>query len=1067
MSPLTVTPKDWNAKIVAWLMKNSYWGILLFITIVLAGTASFFSLKREGFPAPSIGVAVITAVYPGAGPEVVEAQLVAPLERAIQDIAVVDQITSRASSSFAQLTINFEPGTDTTAALTELRGKVQDVSLPDGVDRPEVFVPEIGGQSSFYALASEDANTDPSSLRVMGEEVATELESLDGVASFSLVSGVQDVVQVRWNADAMARLGVTPLVLQQALQTMNIQIPAGSITDDALRVGVVTSNTVATIEDIQRVPLQTTSRGVVRVSDVASVELVAKYDRSVNSVTYKRNGVSVTAPALIYELAFTNDADVLKVDEEVQKQFTALAETLKDNKTELVTLQDVAESTREQIDEIVAGAVGSPVGEGFLANAGYLLGGIWLIALAMLFFVSWRAAFISALAIPLSLLFTFAALQIQGIGLNTLTLFSLVLALGLLVDPAIVVIEAIQRELDFGKKPKDAVIAAMNTVGTGVFVAVLTSVIVFVPFGVVSGIFGEIIKYIPITIIPALIASYLVPVVFLTFMAGRFLKAKEVAVDDEAIGNLWPIARWLVGANMFILSKPWLQVTIIALAAIVPVSVAGMLFSSQRVVPVQFSAPLDATGFQITVDYPENTETSKKAELLLAALEVIKDEETIDRAYVFQEQRSSSVIAAYLVERSEREENSPEILDRLSTALEPLVKPELRQYVSATEIQTGTPATEYPVAVNIFGDDLTALTNAAKKTGDILRDQDGVTRVEDGVTNVTNPQIEVVLDKDKVSATGLSATQVAGVLAGIVSEQSVATFEETLAGASRQVTVSMGNATTPKTVGEIANTVLGASATGVIRVSDVASVRQTEAVSSISRLDGKRYTTVRAKVEDPIRGAGAPQKAIRDYWTPEALNEYGLRANALEDRGSGNEFVRSFQELFVALGVAMVLLYVTLVVFLRSFTQPFIILFAVPLTFVGVFPALTLVGGQFGFLEILGIITLSGIVVNVGIFLMDLANQKRAEGMDTKQAIAEAAGIRFRPIILTKITTLGGLLPLIILAPFWRSLSTVIVAGILVSGFLSLFTTPILYVWFIGAKQRILRGAKLARAARS
>jgi HAE1 family hydrophobic/amphiphilic exporter-1 len=237
-----------------------------------------------------------------------------------------------------------------------------------------------------------------------------------------------------------------------------------------------------------------------------------------------------------------------------------------------------------------------------------------------------------------------------------------------------------------------------------------------------------------------------------------------------------------------------------------------------------------------------------------------------------------------------------------------------------------------------------------------------------------------------------------------------------------------------------------------VKVRDIATVAQDQAFTGISRLNGSRYVTVRAQVKDPLKDAAAPQQAVKDYWTKDRLAAAGLRADALEDKGSGNEFVQSFKDLFLALGAALLLTYVVLVLFFRSFSQPFIILFSVPLAFLGVFPALASIGGQFGFLEILGIITLVGIVENVGIFVIDLANRKRKAGIDYREAIAESTGVRFRPIFLTKVTALGGLLPLIILSPFWRSLALVVVSGILTSGILSLFTTTIMYAWIVEFK---------------
>jgi HAE1 family hydrophobic/amphiphilic exporter-1 len=749
---------------------------------------------------------------------------------------------------------------------------------------------------------------------------------------------------------------------------------------------------------------------------------------------------------------------VLKVAPEVEDVIEAKNKALEARGSKVVALSDVSESIQKQVDEVVGGAIGTRVGDGPLANLGYILGGIWLIMIAMLLFVSWRAAVIAALAVPLSLLFTLLALWVQGVTLNTLTLFSMILVLGLIVDPAIVVLEAIQRQLDMGLRGRAAVITAINSVGSGVFYAVLTSIIVFVPFGVVSGIFGQIIKYIPITVIPALLASYLIPMLFLTFLAQRFLKPAKKAMDDEEVANLWKSSQWFIKTNTKILNRRWLQVVIILLAVVVPLGVSGALFATGKISPVQFSSPHDTEDITVKVEFPQNS-TDDYKRLMVGRLE----EYLVGRKEIFtyfsQEQTEKSLLFyVRLVPRKLRATDSPEIVESINNDFAVLSKTYPGLYYTANTANVGTPQADFPVAVNIYGDDMEALKKAAIKTGEILKEQPHVTRVEDGYTGTSNPQIAITLNRDELSKHGLPAVAVAGALNGILGQVSVTKMEYGIDGAERTSEVILTNAAKPSSVDAIKDVVIGASAQGFIKVGDVATVDQVNGVSTIQRLNGSRFVTVQAKVIDPLKDAAAPQAKVREFWTKDHLAEYGLRPDALEGKGSGDEFVKSFKDLFIALGIAILMLYVALVVFLKSFSQPFIILFAVPLTFVGVFPALTLAGGQFGFLEILGIITLSGIVVNVGIFVLDQANQKRAEGVPLKQAIAEATGIRFRPIFLTKVTALAGLLPLILFSPFWRSLATVVVAGVLVSGFLSLFTTPILYVWFAHLKERLVRG---------
>lgn len=1057
----SVQPVGWNAKLVNWFLHNAQLAALLFICVVLGGVFALFSLQSEGFPSPAINQIIVTTVYKGASPEEVERSIIKPIEAAVGAVKGVSETQSVAANSFATVGISFDAGADFTAGLSDVRSKIQNLDLPKDTDKPDLLVPSFGGNNSIYAIVG---NGEPATLRAAGEKLRLDLEAVSGVKDFKLLSPVQDVINVNWRLADMARLGVTPQDITTALQANNVTIPAGSFVTGGANASAVTNGSLKSPDELKKVVVKFSAAKTVTVTDVADVASAYQYQNLSRQIGYKaktdKDGAVRLQNGLLYQLSYKDGANVLSVAPEVQKVLDANQVDLKAAGKDLVTLSDVAVSIRQQIDDIKGGAIGSKIGEGPFANLGYILGGIWLIMLAMLIFVSWRAALISAVAIPVSLLFTLLALQVQGVSLNTLTLFSMVLVLGLIVDPAIVVLEAIQRELDLGRRGLAAVIAAMNTVGSGVFYAVLTSMIVFVPFGVVSGVFGQIIKYIPITIIPALLASYLVPVLFLTFLAQRFLKPSKDAKDDEEIGNLWAVSQWFVRTNTKILTTKWLQVVIIALAVIVPLGVSGALFATGKISPVQFSAPTDSEQMSAQVEYPANFTKERKEQLVQQLESTVAGEKWVESYFAFQETDQSVVLQATLLPRKLRDSDSPALVKDLQEKLTALSRPDTHIFFSAATQSVGTPESAFPVAVNIYGDDLAVLKRAAIQTGDILRTQAKVTRVEDGFTGENTPQLEITIDRDKLAATGMPAVQVAGALNAVMGSSTVTKFEQQIDGASRTVEVILGNASTPASVQDVKDTVLMVGPKGPITVADVASVNLTNGFTGIKRLNGSRYVTVQAQVADKLKDATPVQNAVKNFWTKDKLAEFGLRPDALDNKGNNDEFIKSFKDLFIALGVAILMLYISLVVFLKSFSQPFIILFAVPLTFVGVFPALTLVGGQFGFLEILGIITLSGIVVNVGIFLLDLANQRRAMGIPLRQAIAEATGIRFRPIFLTKATTLGGLLPLILLSAFWRSLATVVVAGVLVSGFLSLFTTPILYVWFVEFKERVSRGIR-------
>lgn len=1054
-----VSPSGWNSKLVHFFLQNSRLAILLFISLVAGGIFSFALLHSEGFPSPAINVAVITDVYQGASSAEVERQIVKPLEASLGTIRGIENITSNSRDSFANLQVTFTPGTDFNSAIAELRTKVSSTELPKDAERPEVIIPEIGGNHSYYALVNPD---DPAKLRLYGELARQKVEAISGVKEFKLLSTLQDQVEVRWHKEDLQKHGLTLLQVTQALSANNVSLPAGTVDADDYQKTVVTHGTVSSIDEIKNIVVgqDAQTHQPVTLQDIAEVVATIKTDDLYQRVGYRENSSpSLKAQnALIYQLGFKSDADLLKTDKKVQSALNDLRPTLDTYDVKIVSLLDTAESIRQQVDDILGGAIGSPLGNGPLAKAGYLLGGIWLVILAMLVFVSWRAGLISALAIPLSFFFTFLALKIFGTTLNTLTLFSMVLVLGLVVDPAIVVLEAIQREMDLGHRGKDAVIAAINTIGSGVFMAALTSIIVFVPFGVVSGIFGQIIKYIPITVIPALLASYFVPLLFLTFLGQRFLRPSKKAVAGDEEANLWAASRWFIRANRYILHRRWLRSLVFwFLAIIIPFGVIGTLFSTNKIHPVQFSEPNDNEEVAITIEYQPTLVKSEKQDLVTKVEPVLLRQPEIDNYFVSTQGTGSTQLFVTLVPLSERSKLSSEVIDRLNEQIQVFDEPENGIYFKAESLGVGPPQPAFPVSVNIYGDDLDILKNAAIKTGDILRENPSVTRVEDGFTHAQNPQIEVTINLEKIKKYPLSSIQVAQTLASLLGKSKVTKYTQSIAGVDRTVEVILVNNDKINTIADVERSVIAANGTTPILVKDVADVSEVQGFSGINHLNGQRYVTVQAQVKDALKDAAPVQKTIKDFWTADRLSEYSLREDALENKGSGDEFAKSFQNLFIALGVSILLTYIVFVVYFASFSQPLIILFSIPLGLMGVFLALSMIGGQFGFLEILGVITLVGIVENVGIFLIDLANHRRLNGENEIDAISAATGIRLRPIFLTKLTALGGLFPLILISPFWRSLGLVVVAGILTSGILSLFVTPVLYCWFIWISERLKR----------
>ncbi len=1034
-----------TARIVNFFLNQKQLTAMLLAIIVIVGTGSFFQLRVEGFPAITVPIAVVTTVVPGAGPETINNTVTVPIENALRDLKGVKEVTSTSQTNVSLIVVSFDDSVDVNIAIQDARTKLASVDLPDGINDPNIVVPDTSGAPFFVAVAGPKTLIE---LKAQAAELEEKILQVDGVKSFTDISGVSEKIYIELPPQYQL-----PAITSQ-IESANIGFPLGESVINGKEIPISGAATLKNLEDVRNLSISVPAQGpeipsrTVKLADIASVYIGFDDGAKVHRVGYldEADNKFKIQPALLYEVRIDLTADLIATGEEVSK---VVEETkASDGKTDFAIVYSQATDAQHQVDEIVEAAVGSKWDvEGPVGYLGYIFGGIWLLIIGMLLFLDWRSALISALSIPLSFLVTFIVLALLGIQMNTLVLFSFILVIGLIVDPSIVVLESIKRYMEIGLKGKAAVLRSIDVIGLGLFIAVLTSLIVFIPFSLVSGTFGQIIKYIPLTVFPALIASYFVPLIFLTWLASKFLKAdaKGTLHDEDDVHTLWPVARWFINTNRYILKHVWLQITVIVLGLAVPIGVAAMLFAGGQVRQVQFASPDDVDFLQISVPRPAN-QTKAQLEIQTAGVEtILKDHITEIENFFYQDlsgsgSSDSMTVFITLKDAADREKKSPEIAERLQEQLQE----KFDERALAQEFGAGPPEAAYPVTVKIFENDPAKLKIATQKISDQLRSYDEVAGVITDSDQTSN-ELVVSVNQEKATAAGTSGPAVYGQISALLGEKTLFRIDE------RDVVLRVAADTKPNTVEAIQSLVVFGT-NGPVVVGDIATVVESAVPGSIRRAQGERYAQVSARLNDS-RDAINIQRQITD-WSKANTATLGVSDRAFEDRVGVNEFEKSFQELFLAIALSILVTYVVFVIFFRSFVQPLIILFAVPLIFIGVFPALAFfAGGQFGFLETIGIIMVIGIAENVGIFLIDYANRKVKEGMDKKEAIAIASGIRFRPILLTKITALAGLLPLAVFSPFWRGLAIVVIFGILSSGILSLFTTPVLYSWLTRNKK--------------
>jgi len=490
-------------------------------------------MQRQGFPEVLVNIATVQVPYPNANAEQVERDIIIPIESAISDIENITDYSMTAADNFGFGVVTFDQKADVSAAVAKLKQEVLGIQFPE--DSLDANVEEISASGVGEFVLSISEVGDEQKLFEAGLALEQELSSIDGVKRITPMNPILPELHIVFDEELLIDHDLARQDIEGMISTANFVAPAGSFIENGRQINVLFQNKVESIDDIQNLEIN----DELVLSDVASVEVKFNNQDQYNRIGYAQDESETLdiERALLFGVQIKSDADILVISDYLEE----LVEGYEEGKLTIVYSQ--AESTRLQIEEITQSIFGKPIDTlGPFAFIGYLLGGLGFVTLLLFFFMNIRVAIMAALAIPASLFSAAIYLNFVGIDLNTLVLFAMVLVIGLVVDPTIVFLESMQRYIEEGKNGKEAAVKTVETVGLGVFLAVLTNILVFVPFGLVSGFFGEIIKYIPATVIPAMIASMLIPIVFLMPLSAKIMKPRKKTIEsNDELAATWKL----------------------------------------------------------------------------------------------------------------------------------------------------------------------------------------------------------------------------------------------------------------------------------------------------------------------------------------------------------------------------------------------------------------------------------------------------------------------------------------------------------------------------------------------
>ncbi len=985
------------------------------LILVVMGIWSLLSLGLDLFPDIEFPMVTVTTVYAGAAGEEVEKSVTEPLESFVGTVSNLKSIKSTSRENISVLMLEFEWGTNVDFAAQDVRASLDGVlnQLPEEVQRPFVAKFDVGQMPVMSVQIT--GMKDTRELRTLVEDkVAASLKRLDGVASVFVFGGDEREVQVFVNGLKMRELGVSLDNITQALAINNLNLPAGTIDIGEDEYLLRTVGEFETVEEIGEIIVGTTKFGepiyLDEISDVIDgIEETNSYIRS--------NG---------------EDGIVMMVFKQSRSNSVAVGNRVKKAVAELWL--DMPENIEYSLGMDTADSI-TRVAKITATNA--VVGGLLAVLMIWLFLRSWRPTFAIGMAIPLSVVATFIPLKLAGYSLNIMTLGGIALGVGMLVDNAVVVIENIYRNIEMGKTRHEAAKLGASQVMMAITASTLTTIAVFLPMVFSSGLAGQLTRGLALTVSFALICSLIVALSIVPMIASLLFKKEKIKVS--AIPSSFEKLRLKYkSALQWSLKHRKLMV----LSLVGALALTGLAFTF---VGTEFFPKSDVDMVMINMKMPVGTRveiTDEKARILEDIAFSIPEVDKIMTMVGSNESMSSfgptgsNEAMLMVVLNSDRKRSFTEVIDEIKARFPDFEGLELR--VSQMNAMSSS---QGDIDIKIFGDELDKLREYSLEIVEATKDIPGFTDVYSSVEQ-GKPEIEIRINKDKASRLGvptyLLANQIRTLTLGVVS-----TRLRDKTGDETDIRVRLRE-DERLNIEDIENMPI-ATPMGFVPLKEV-----TDFVEGLGpmKIEHERQTRiVHVYGNRSGRDLGSIMKDIEKKIAPIVKNfEPGY---SFEFSGEQADMQESFKDLSIALLLAIILVYAIMAAMFESLVQPLVIMITLPLAMIGVVWIFLLSGSTLSVVSFVGIIILAGIVVNNGIVLVDHVNQLRRSGVAKEAALVQAGFDRIRPVLITALTTIFGMLPMAMSSGAGSDMSApmalTVIGGLLSATLLTLFYVPIFY----------------------
>lgn len=989
---------------------------LIVLALVVFGLTSVLSFRLELTPDMEMPMLLVYTIYPGADPESVEELVTKPIESAGAEQSGVTTYTSQSAENMSMVMFQYEYGTDLDEAYMDLQTALNTAKagMPEDVNDPLII--EMAMDQMETMDVSVMAVGDSDVLSYVNDTMVPELETLSGVAQVQVSGGKENYIKVELNSQAMKQYGVTMSSISQTIGAMDFTVPVGSVSQGTQDIAISSAADISGVVQIQNIPITTARGQVIPLSELATVTESQVEDSGVS----RTNGQEDITVAITKKKSY-GTVDVTRSVERLLDRLQASNDTVK---------IDVIYNASEAIISSL-----SSVGETLV------LGVILSMLVLFLFFGDLRASLIVGSSMPISLFATMIGMNMLGFTFNVVTMGALVIAIGMMVDSSIVVLESCFRLKDKTGEYHDSALKGTGYVTTSIIASTITTVVVYLPLSTMKGLSGQLFAQLGMTIIMAMLTSLIVAMTIIPLLFGKFKpqEKKELPINK--------LLRKINGGYEKILHKLLNKKKTVMLIAVLLLVGAFLLVSNTN---SELMPSMDEGAFSISVNFRSGTKPETVEEQTRFLEEMVAADEDIDE-YSYYVSSSSASLRAYLKDDAGISTN--QAVEKYSEALKDVTGMDISIQASGASI---TSMMGGGIEIDLQGRDLDDLKEASREVEAMLQKIPGVLQVSSNLADAST-QVEVVVDPLKSMAVGLPPVQVAGEMRNTLSGVEAATL--TRNGEEYKVRLEY-----PKgeyeNMNDLMNLTLTTPMGTQVPLAEVAEVQYRDAPITLTRVDGMYQVAVTANTTEAERftAQDAADKAMDQMVLPRGVTESESMMNEM--------MMDEFQAIIEAIFTAVFLIFLVMAMQFESPRFSAMVMMSIPFALIGSFGLLFITGSTLSMVSLMGVLMLVGIVVNNGILYVDTVNKLRDE-MPLNDALVQSGQMRLRPILMTTLTTILSMVPMSLGigdgSVMMQGMALVIIGGLVASTILILILLPTFYLIIDKQSRREQREARRAR----